>query len=278
MTQSSSEKTEFLSPQIEAEEGGKGQIPPLLYKYRSVNGGARRYVQDLVVSQRLYFPGPAQLNDPFECRPYLTVKATAQERRRHIRGIIRRTQPDLSRGERIELEKRVLSDSKFSDSVLFNGFRMTMDSLGIYSLAASPLDLLMWPHYAENHTGICVQFDFVNLFNAGLRPMPVEYRDERPQFDPVRDDHLALLQVGVLTKGRAWAYEREWRLVENRRAGQIIEVEPPIITGVVLGARISVEDRNEVLDWVRRCGRAMTVLQAKFANRHYGLETEQIQL
>ncbi len=82
---------------------------------------------------------------------------------------------------------------------------------------------LMWAHYAAEHTGFCVEYEFnvedfsKNDFstNTASRLFRMKYRN--PESDPVdfslADSHL-FTEVAFLTKSDDWSYENEVRLIQ----------------------------------------------------------------
>ena len=134
----------------------------------------------------------------------------------------------------------------------------------------------MWPHYADNHRGVCIRFDMETLLDTGHVPFRVNYANERPTCDTILEPTVEWVNKAVLTKGKPWEYEEEWRLVENRGAGTTIRMSAPAINGVLLGANISPADRAEVLQWVKEADRPIGVAQAKFHSSSYELELENV--
>jgi hypothetical protein len=245
-------------------------VPKHLYKYRSLRGRLKAFARDLIVNQQLYFPAPPELNDPFEFRPVINLTVTKAQENAYLKGVVQRMEGDKNRAERRRKERQLAASA--NRNALAQSYRMTMDKIGVFSMSAKPLDLLMWPHYADNHTGICVQFDLWALVEIQHAPMPVTYSRERPVSNPMLEGPDEMLNKTALTKGLPWAYEDEWRLILNRRGGELVRFEQPIVSGVILGARINSDDRDEVLGWVRDTGRSVDVYQARFHDRDYALE------
>lgn len=166
----------------------------------------------------------------------------------------------------------MLADHRRFVEVMKFSYEQTMAAAGIYSLSENPLDLLMWPHYADNHRGVCIRFSLTALLNQNLVPLKVNYAPARPVSDPILESTTAMLEKGVLTKSAAWSYEREWRLVQNRGARQVVALGIPTIDGVILGAGISDHDRQKVVGWVRDARRPVELFQAQQHSRDYMLE------
>ena len=91
---------------------------------------------------------------------------------------------------------------------------------GVLSLAEHWSCPLMWSHYADQHKGVCIEYDFADSGFSSLRP--VEYTDERSlkasQLLSISDpmgEHNLVKQKLFYTKAPQWAYEREWRDVRK---------------------------------------------------------------
>lgn len=252
------------------------KVPRHLYKYKSLAGLAKSHTRDLVVNQKLYFAAPADLNDPFECKPILATSASPDREKRYISELVRRLNPEMSRSERKQIEKTLAANRPMFRDTMFNATQLTLSAVGIYSLSSRPLDLLMWPHYADEHRGICVRFDMEALIEAKHVPIPVIYADQRPTCDTILEESVDWLDKAVLTKGTPWRYEQEWRLIQNRGARSLLPLFAPTIDGVLLGANISPANRDEVLRWVEDSGRLVAVAKARFHETSYALEIEPV--
>ena len=121
------------------------------------------------------------------------------------------------------------------------------------SLAESPCNRLMWSHYADNHRGLCIEYDFsaFDPFSAGVIFAPVIYSPKRPQvpekllndvaIDQLDRQDYRFLTSTLFTKDSVWQYESEWRIVKGVYVGTQasslhIEFEMPPISAVYFGA------------------------------------------
>jgi len=101
-------------------------------------------------------------------------------------------------------------------------------ALGIFCLTEDPVHMVMWSHYASQHSGVVLEFDENHSwFNEKMTPS---------------DDLRHLVQVSYLqhpqprtwkqvngtdmlyTKNAEWAYEQEWRIIRPLKDGT--EVSP----------------------------------------------------
>jgi hypothetical protein len=83
---------------------------------------------------------------------------------------------------------------------------------GIICMSAHWKSPLMWAHYAENHTGVCLGFD---VLDDKIRK--VDYTPDRIMLNinvnkPLRGVNEDTLIQLAMTKYSQWEYEEEWRL------------------------------------------------------------------
>lgn len=115
---------------------------------------------------------------------------------------------------------------------------------------------LMWSHYAESHTGFCVEYDFSGADPSAFSalPVPVFYSDTRPlvpwkaAFENTSEnitEACTELMLGVLTKDSAWEYENEWGVLLHSTENPHLKM--PRISCLYLGAAINDENRTTLI-------------------------------
>lgn len=118
-------------------------------------------------------------------------------------------------------------------------------------------NVLMWSHYAESHTGFCIEYDFnrINLSEEQLLILPALYTDERSPFPfgitsgMIVDEQSTLKYefiLSLLMKDSAWSYEKEWRILRSKAPNNEV-VSLPIVSGVYLGANCTQENKDKIL-------------------------------
>lgn len=102
-----------------------------------------------------------------------------------------------------------------------------LDCLGtyVYCLSSKCDSTLMWAHYSNSNTGICVEYDFNDeTLNSLQKNMifPVAYSQKPVDlYDLLADKKNQVFQYpldaavlcAALNKATVWSYENEWRLV-----------------------------------------------------------------
>ena len=168
----------------------------MLYKYRSLSNMKR--VEDIFERKRMYAAKFNKLNDPME-------------------GFYLYNLGQLSQSEVNEL---------------YNGKLR----YGILSLSATCDNMLMWSHYANEHTGIAICVSIEDE-RAEVRPVDyVKYDDLTTSFD---DGNMASKLLA--RKLELWAYEKEQRVLILGE--QFIGIK---IQQLILGIRYSEANRKRI--------------------------------
>ena len=124
---------------------------------------------------------------------------------------------------------------------------------------------LMWSHYANSYSGICVEYDFTKIKDFVGFIYPVVYSAERPTislqdlgmkgFDLsaeekiIRGDiNMAAIFSYLLTKNECWNYEKEWRIINIGEAYVPKFIMLPYIKSITFGINVDPLCRRLLLD------------------------------
>lgn len=258
-----------------------------VFKYRPAN----KHTLDLLRNQNVHFSFPDEFNDPFDCKVSIDWSGSDNDVVRWAgRQKLVEKQKALSGG----LSWRNLPANHPIKFVLEKGLdRQTM----IYCVAGSPVNNLMWSHYAASHTGVCIGFrteihngalcilfddeslrSLGSLYMGGYLPTaPVRYALGRPKPYSVFRGNYRDIKPFLVTKSREWKYEKERRILLPAGEGlqQTIKVSTSSIAEIYLGAKIGSSFKKKVLSAVRlryvRRGFNVKVFQMHFSNTEYRL-------
>lgn len=253
-----------------------GTVGEKLYKYRSLSPPHRAYSEDLVVRHKAYFASPASFNDPFDGRVSMQMTTDEVIVRQGLAEMLQRRMPNapLEQRDRMVEEnvERFLNDPAVLAGAV-GDMQQHVDGIGVFCASERPDDILMWSHYAESHTGICIelQHDGGDLLNAAL---PVKYTDSRSPdmaFETSANDSV---DNTLLTKSQSWSYEREWRRFELDRGVLALRFPARELTGLILGAKISDEDSNMVRSWMRNQPARVNLYQARLSDADFAVEID----
>lgn len=212
---------------------------------------------DVLENSSIRFTQPRDLNDPFETLPNFS---SYREQLRN-RLIAKRVEKFGSDAATVGLEILDL----MIDGTLSNFSEKLSPYFAVLSLSRCRDNILMWSHYANNHSGFVVGFDSSNSFFDpakdkaidGLRP--VIYSNERavvPKngFELFNETEMREAnQYLFFTKSADWEYEQEMRILadpgsaerriarENEADICLFSFPRDAVKEIVIGARMPTE-------------------------------------
>lgn len=224
--------------------------PAKLYKYRKFDVRAL----NMVCNHGLYYSNPKEFNDPLDCelsiRPNISPMKMAKllerlmgperedEWHQNLGWIIHQGTEDGGDikvpGPARDYVRRALADYIGSE------VRKDFDQRGVLSFSATWQSVLMWSHYADEHRGICLEFDTTELPHKDL--VEVRYDGGRSvqasdiytwQMENDEDAGARAFHRHFYSKAPDWHYEEEWREI-SPQPGPCGDYR---ITGVYFGYR-----------------------------------------
>ncbi|EHJ00579.1 hypothetical protein CDLVIII_4042 [Clostridium sp. DL-VIII] len=268
-------------------------IPSSLYRYRKFNEWS---LKNLIEEQERQ-SYPIEFNDPFDASLKINYEEVSKELflKRNMKNIINELEKSGVDIEDKDLKTINLSDqpiydfvkliSKFDSNLngkedefakilseqtlnsikeMFSKLRTSFQN-GYLIVCFSELkdEVLMWSHYAENHTGFCIEYNFqeLGLFNAQSRMLnPVIYTDEL--FDATQyilqplilENHNFNNLFGIystISKSTKWSYEKEWRTVFPLGPGASEEdrfIKVPKPKALYVGAKSTEDNIRKLMD------------------------------
>ena len=262
---------------------GEPYEPPALYHYLSLANRSEAedrlaWAKDIVVTSTVFLRAPRDFNDPFDCRVVLSNDGSEGEWRDYLEPGIRRHfigKPDAMIQERLSEAAAKARRSEVFGKVVAD-MQADVDGLGIFCLAESPLIPLMWSHYADNHRGLCLEFRHLNEPFFG-RAQRVKYLGTRPRVDAIRSDAWEVVDALILTKPNDWAYEREWRIVDTEvGACRKSQFDASLLSGIILGAKVSRDHRETVDMWARERARPVQLMQARLNQETFSISLYEV--
>lgn len=230
--------------------------------------------------QKIHCSNPANLNDPWDCKPWYDNRSI--EAPEQIDAFIDWTrqfpQPGVSPHQQAQSEYILRTNSYFRQKFI-DGFsacnRLIISHRRLYCLTSDPCSTSMWSHYADNHRGICLEFDTDNpLFSEALE---VAYRSEYPRWVPHQMEQIAFEMF--LTKAEDWKYEKEFRIIGGgdmekdhlNLDGDWFRLPPGALQAVIAGCEA---DYDAIRKVVGEHDPALPVRRIIRAPNHYRLQIE----
>ncbi|MDH2404280.1 DUF2971 domain-containing protein [Bradyrhizobium sp. SSUT18] len=150
--------------------------------------------------------------------------------------------------------------------------------------------ILMWSHYAANHTGIAIRLACLEETDSSWAvAQPIKYCERMPRF--VDEEELralisgqaelrreAIVERTIFTKAEDWRYEREWRVYRpsEHTAAEYLEFNPPELSAIYFGCRTPEEAREKISALALTINPDVQLFSAFKSEREFALELEQI--
>ena len=187
--------------------------PASIYKYYSNTERKLNTVKE----NKMWYSAPSMFNDPFDCEFMISEDK--------ILNNMLQTIPDI-KGTKAgsPVWKALKSELNRQIPKLKMALEHARHTTGISCFSEKDDSLLMWAHYANNHKGMCVEYELMK-FNTQLQytPVPIIYSKDRVHLESV-DIVNVEKQISdyfikcLVQKSTEWSYEAEWRIIRDDAA------------------------------------------------------------
>lgn len=162
----------------------------------------------------------------------------------------------------------------------------------VKSFSETPYDGLMWAHYADKYSGICIEYD-IRILKDIPNIFPVQYSKEKTMFGDIEglNEHVKGAAtydatrdaMGMfLQKADYWKYEREWRFCEMNKDPTCNHRIIPFqcVSAIYLGPKIKSDDKELVVKGIREhydnTKQQIKLMMVKLKNNEYQLDSEEL--
>lgn len=287
-------------------------IPKKLFKYRNVN----EYSKQNLKTDTVWCTNAANFNDPYDsslCFSFddnfmdsVLIESIQQSINENPQNHLSDMNIDMLKNSknpmRFLLEHGALKDPDVSPEMVdklesfFKEFgkkeiknmnkefnRGLKNGYKICSFSERVDSILMWSHYAENHTGFVMEYSFSDLPSKEIIPRllwPVLYDDKlyniSSQFTELRNNgslNNFHAQIAAMHKAKDWSYENEWRLILPLSPSDPPQnYKVPIPKGVYLGSLMSDKHKSEIKEIAEEKG--IPVYQMKLSHDRFEMVFE----
>lgn len=255
-------------------------IPRNLYKYRAVN----KYALDNLLSDTLHLTTASRFNDPFDSALTVDPFRSMQGLKlidevislAGIEGV------DESRRRKIAeyIDER---NGRFRSDLQAALTTLTRNGYKICSLSSRVDSTLMWSHYAKDHSGFAMEYDFKSL-SVG-EPVyrylwPVLYTGAMLDISFIYDDSHGATNglypvLAAMSKAKDWAYEEEWRIIVPGGPEEApYNMSVPSPKAIYLGANIKLRNQQRLLAIAKQ--KNMRVFKMHLAANEYRMEPNRL--
>ena len=221
---------------------------------------------DVIENKRLYFCNPSEFNDPFDCKPLISIRynKTDEDRvwYRFLSHLTKYQYPKLSESEIKKHTNVAFTNGLYKNRPWLSGVNKSLrnidPSVRVCCFGKSPRNSMMWAHYAQNYAGIMLQFRTSGLYckNSGeFRGKQVDYLDNPLDIKKYIEaleayengDLLAMDRLFYTTKTKHWETEDEVRFFSNSDQ-KYVSFDESTLSGIIFGDKCSQTLVRQVLD------------------------------
>jgi hypothetical protein len=196
------------------------EIPDKLYKYMSWPVEGINYTKELIENNAFYLNPVSQMNDPFDEGVEVDFKCNKKTFLLEAQKSLR-----MNEKEKDALCDGIRHDTKFTNISPYLASHSLINRMknfvGITCFSQNgikdPNNILMWSHYTEKHSGICLVFNTDDLLQRVHR---ITYVKEYPilnYYELIENNQTDKIYT---IKYAVWEYEGEYRII-GRAKGKV---------------------------------------------------------
>lgn len=268
------------------------RVSGLFYKYREFpsdcDKDSWKRLEFMLTDRQIYFSSPKQLNDPFDCFPYVTLKYNTADARRKSEDYIaegveqrdgikvtekHRRDPAFQRAVS-ELMKDITSEKARTDKL----YDQIAAHTGVYCMSKRGDSILQWSYYAKGHSGFCLEFTILpNAAPPFDMVVGIQYVDDRESvdvFDLISGNNKDYLWPLVRRKLDRWQHEEEVRAFVTRSG--VTRFAPEALTGVIFGTKTADSHKQWVRQAIEQGGMRVRYYQLERSYSHFQLARREL--
>ena len=224
----------------------KPKTPQCAYLYHYSSNANLNWLKPILLRNELYFPSISELNDPSEGKPKPS-DASMPSICAFLHEQYVKNNPNLTPIEYDDIKKSMINEAQHGGTkkvimLMSNYLNKYLERSRIYSLSKRWDNMSMWAKYSNNHMGYCLEFKNEGLFS---RAYEVNYPDGEITIDFTNLDPTN--GYFFFNKSNEWSNEEEVRIVLPLKTQHPIAFNAALLTRVILGYRISEEDKSQIM-------------------------------
>lgn len=248
-----------------------------LNHYQPFSDDWPEYLEQTLRDRVIYMPSPSTFNDPWDCKPWFDLDTLDDPAMRdaHIARFLKHANsPKPSDAEEMRTKPGLLN--WFVEQCSRDLAKNIEINYRVYCLTPRDDNLLMWSHYAKDHTGVCLQFDVRTEPFIGA--CKVVYQPTLPVNTLLEHENDTMIKT-LLTKSDVWSYEQEYRVIAKDErepipnmptaVNSLVHIGEAALVRITVGCRCDQTDR--IVDMVQRHQPQVSVRKANRHPHRYGI-------
>lgn len=202
-----------------------------------------------LLNSELYFARPNRLNDPFDCQ--IDILSSLENAISRANG--------LTSNELGQLREII-------SSMNIEQLKTDLENMGVCSFSLELENTLIWSHYADNHRGVCLTYEFPRSFfdktaneilgivdvDYGLNLLSDWFFQEALKHISLGEFARDLIKKALTVKAELWKYEKEVRILRRQEGVQVIDKQ--YLKQICFGLVTPDPDIELLKNIIRQCG------------------------
>lgn len=212
-----------------------GQYPQYLYRFRQLDDK----FNGILENSAMWFSEPDFFNDPFDCKANLEHD--------YPQNIVikwfKKQGMSLTeaKGHYSSITKQQLED------IIVSAIQNHISKSYVCCFAKENDNLLMWSHYTNSHTGVCLKFDITEDTDFFCFPIHVNYSENYPRENYIKDEKKAINSI-LTTKAIDWQYEKEIRVIKPFDKQNEFTFKKTALKEIIFGCKTEPQKIQEIKD------------------------------
>ncbi|WP_109514753.1 DUF2971 domain-containing protein [Pseudomonas ovata] len=250
------------------------KIPKSLYKYRALNKHSIKNLKE----RSLFCTTANAFNDPYDCAVNFTTGSILENKKTH--KLLNEIEKDsIDQKDRI-IEFLRKSSAQQNDEHVEKLNKTIQSMYKICSLSERVDSLLMWGHYASNHTGFAMEYDFSSLPEDHIMSLllwPVFYGKKIYDVSGIVNSdkkegiNNLFIVASAMHKALDWEYEKEWRIIIPEGPDTQSRSLLAPLTAIHIGSKANKKDEVELLEMASELG--IPAYKMKLSRTDYKMES-----
>jgi len=247
--------------------------PSTIYKYRD---WTNPFHQEILKSKIIYLPSPKDLNDPFDCRPPISLEMLDSDEKikAYVENYIKDS-PSINQNRNVDvktIKTKMFDFIKYRKSDYIKEYNKAYiekgnQHFGIFCASTIWNSIQMWSYYSNYHTGFCIGLITEELikFIPGFRSMKTIYRKEYPKVNPLApyekespsQEFIDSCFERSHIKASGWKHEKEYRIFSNIFPMQFydesrqIKINRDSFRSLFIGLQFPEKDLSTMIDYAK---------------------------
>ncbi len=218
----------------------------LIFKYHACN----EYLYKILEDSSVFFQKPENFNDPYDCNLKTVSPKTKEDILENYKEAMEsESEPNLSHVLMHAMDNPAAQIKIIG--ILEKWSTQFIKQVRVSCFSKKSTNLLMWGHYANAHTGVCLGFNEEIMQQTFGKYYEVQYSRKVPLIYFYKNFENTVKEY-FSTKSIHWSYEKEVRFLTTKFSN--IKFPKEALVQVIFGIRCPEEEKRKIAILIHNAG------------------------